>query len=122
LAPLLGTPDGAHVFGDPLLGSRPVELASPERIARTLGDEVADALKIAPIGMWVGPVASPYGRHWLHVIERVAGEVPPLDAIEAEVALDWRREVGERAARERVERLVASWDVSLVRRSEEHTS
>ncbi len=116
LGPRLGPPEDAAGLGDPLLGLRPIELATPERVGRFLGPSVEEALREAPIGAWVGPIPSPYGRHWLHVLAREPGEVPPLDVIAAEVAQDWRREAGARAAQARLERLVAAWDVTVVRR------
>jgi len=108
-------PDHALALGDPLLEARPVATLGLDRTARWLGPDVAAALRTAPVRTWVGPVTSPHGLHWLYVLERTPGAVPPLSAIRAEVEADWRHAIATDRLRARIDHLVAAYDVRVVR-------
>ncbi len=60
-----------------------------EDLARDYGPDFVAAARGAPEGVWVGPVASPYGMHLLRVERRLASQVPPLSQVRSEVRAAW---------------------------------
>jgi parvulin-like peptidyl-prolyl isomerase len=75
------------------------------------GPGFGERLAAQPVGSWSAPVASSYGWHVVRVDERLAPELPPLEAIRAEVAGDWRELRRREAERRALERLRARYDV-----------
>ncbi len=63
--------------------------ASAGEVARTFGQEFADALEALPIGRWQGPVASSYGLHLVRIDDRTPRRDPGLDEVRAAVVRDW---------------------------------
>ena len=86
--------------GDSTLLPPAMESASPQDVENTFGSEFAAAVQAAPVGQWSGPVRSAYGTHLLRVDATVAGSLPPLEEIRADVTRAWeseqRRITGER--------------------------
>jgi len=64
-------------------------LATTQQIDAWLGTAVADAVHVAPLDVWIGPIMSPYGLHWLRVEARTPADVPPLAAVRAAVRDAW---------------------------------
>jgi hypothetical protein len=56
--------------GQPVLLAREFVDASEDLVARAFGADFASAVMQAPLGQWVGPVASAYGPHEIHVSAR----------------------------------------------------
>ncbi len=67
--------------GDPTVSGEPFLLGEHfdihvDGVAQRFGAAVAEAVASAPLGEWVGPVASVYGWHLLRVESRQPGAVP----------------------------------------------
>jgi hypothetical protein len=82
-------------LGDPSMLPTEQPLAPLREVARSFGDDFAQAvMKIEP-GQWTGPVESPYGLHLVLVRERIASASPALaeirPAVEREVLTERRK-------------------------------
>jgi hypothetical protein len=97
-------PDAAPSRGDPFIGGADPGLVSRLELERRFGPTLARQAAEAPLGEWVGPVASPWGLHLVWVHERVAGSVPPLASVRARVV---HAALAERGAARRDGRLRA---------------
>jgi len=81
--------------------SKPISLpaslddADTDSVTRSFGDDFAAALAKAPIGSWIGPVASGYGLHLVRVRKAEAGAKPKLADVRQRVENDWRAETLE---------------------------
>jgi len=93
----------------------------PARLADTGANEVdtlfgngfAVALDRAPLGQWIGPVASGFGSHIVRVTSRTLARPPQLAAIRQQVDNDWRAaKAAERAARDYA-KLLDRYDVVI---------
>jgi hypothetical protein len=84
---------------------------SETEIAAIFGADFADALPRIEIGSWAGPIASDYGLHLVRLDARLAGEIPPLSAVEAQVRNDWAYEQRQRANAALYEALRARYQV-----------
>ena len=71
LRPLLGS-DAA--VGDPFLGGPRIEGASEADLSKLFGPAFARHAMAAAPGQWTGPIASPYGLHFIHVESALAAE------------------------------------------------
>lgn len=67
----------AEVAGEPFLLGESFDLQE-SAVSHRFGSQVAEVIRSAPIGQWVGPVRSVYGQHLLRVEAREAG--PPAYA------------------------------------------
>ena len=56
---------------------------SATQVARRFGREFAKELLDLEDETWHGPIASPYGWHLVYIQERIRGELPALDHVEA---------------------------------------
>jgi hypothetical protein len=73
-------------LGDPFLlgtGFRAVPLHD---VAQTFGEGFAERAFAAEQGRWQGPIASPFGLHFIFITERTKGSMPPLDTVRPAVA------------------------------------
>ena len=77
-------------LGDPLSAPPTLEKARFTDIARTFGDDFADALHNLPIGRWIGPVASGFGMHVVRVRAATKPDRPRLSEVRQQVENDWR--------------------------------
>jgi peptidyl-prolyl cis-trans isomerase C len=86
---------------------------SPAEVTRLFGETpFAAAVLTAPVGAWVGPLRSGYGWHLLHVSERAAPRLPPLEELTEQVRGDLAAEERARANAAAFERLRAGYSVS----------
>ena len=93
--------------GDPSLLPQTYADVAAADLDRDYGAAFVAAARQAPVGVWVGPVASPYGVHLIRVEARLAPQVPPLSAVRAEVRAAWlaeRRAANNRAFLDRLRR------------------
>lgn len=95
-ARLAGGADPA-TLGDPYLHGAELRGRSASDLTALFGAETAAALFALPPGQWSAPLASPHGLHLMKVVAHRPAEVPPLDAVRAEVLAAWRD--AERARR-----------------------
>jgi parvulin-like peptidyl-prolyl isomerase len=66
-----------------------------------------------PSGQWTGPVDSPFGFHLLYVEQIVAGTVPPLADIRANVKREWLVDFRAAAQQEIIEQMKAKYTVTV---------
>ncbi len=64
--------------------------AAPEReIDARFGPLFTQQLSTLELGVWSGPIESPYGRHLIRMRDREAGRVPELSEIRGVVKREW---------------------------------
>lgn len=90
-----------------------VEKAPLDLVARDFGAAFAASVGAAPVGEWVGPVASGYGAHLLRVAARVPPVLPPLGQIREAVEREWANDQRVTAATDRAAALRAAYDVVI---------
>jgi PPIC-type PPIASE domain len=76
-------------LGDPFLLGEEFRAVSQNDVAGLFGDGFAKRLAVMEPGRWLGPIASTFGQHFVYVSERVAGSLPPLDAVRQAVRTEW---------------------------------
>lgn len=86
---------GEAPTGDPFLLPLTYADVSPADLVRDYGAGFAKAVQAAPIGGWIGPLASPYGLHLVRVESRQGAELAPFDSVRGDVREAW---VAERRA------------------------
>ncbi|MGZ8282560.1 MAG: peptidylprolyl isomerase, partial [Allosphingosinicella sp.] len=65
----------------------------------------------APVGQWVGPLASGFGVHLVRVSTRTSPAVPPLDQIRPAVAREWESSERRRSSEANYREARARYDV-----------
>ncbi|MFK7987442.1 MAG: peptidyl-prolyl cis-trans isomerase [Sandaracinaceae bacterium] len=93
-----------------LLGAR-IGPRTDAAIRSSFGENFADALAEAPIGVWAGPLESAYGAHLVRVASREPTRVPPLASVEGRVRADLEREARAEAVRRMIESRIAATQV-----------
>ena len=89
LAKLHGRPPTAEIvaeLSDPFPLGLEFPAYSQSRIAARFGKDFADRVFDCPKGTWSGPIASPYGLHWVWVHEKSPQRMPPLAAVRQRIA------------------------------------
>ena len=81
--------DSAAFVGDSTMLPAREEDVDASRIARSFGQEFADALGSMEAGQWVGPLRSGFGVHLVLVESRVDGREPTLDEVRSAVERDF---------------------------------
>ncbi len=76
-------------LGDTFLLEHRFQGVPTTEIAKQFGDKFATKLADVPIGHWLGPVESGYGKHLVFVEERVDGRLPELAEVRDAVQRDW---------------------------------
>jgi len=76
--------------GDPTMLPPSMERATPQEIANTFGEAFATGIEAAPLGQWMGPVASTYGLHLVLVASRTPAKQPTLAEIRPIVLREWQ--------------------------------
>jgi hypothetical protein len=100
--PMVSSPEAVSAVQSALAkGANPAGLGQPsmlpgrvaktplDEIARDFGDGFAKSVGTAPVGQWVGPLASGIGVHLVRVSARTPPQLPPLERIRAVVAREW---------------------------------
>lgn len=72
-------------LGDAFVAGASLTGVSRDQLGRIFGADFAGAVWDAPVGVWVGPVASSYGLHLVRIVERTPGRVPTLAAVRSRV-------------------------------------
>ncbi len=105
--------------GDQTLLQYEYRLATKTDIARSFGEEFADAVVKQKPGDWTGPLYSGLGVHLVKVSERLEGRLPELSEVRDQVARDYsadrRKELKDNAyqrLRERYEIVVVPQDTT----------
>lgn len=84
-------------------------------VAREFGEAFADQLAKAPIGEWIGPVASGFGAHLVLVTARTPGGIPRLADVRPLVQREWEHERRTRSRNEAYDRLRKKYEVVIER-------
>ena len=100
-------------LGQPTMLPRQVANSSLDLVARDFGDGFAKQVGVAPVGNWVGPLASGYGVHLVRVSARAAPSLPPLDRVRAAVAREWENDRRTRSRDADYRKLRAEYDVII---------
>lgn len=87
--------------------------APADDVAMQFGDDFAAALATAPVGGWIGPVASGFGLHLVRIDRRLVPPRPALADVRQRVENDWRRDAIARAEAEDLAALMARYDVVI---------
>lgn len=90
-----------------------VELTGKTAIAQMFGGEFAEALDKAPVGQWIGPVASGFGLHLVRVTERKPGRLPALGDVRAAVMREWANDRRVALEDRRFAELLKRYDVTI---------
>ena len=107
--------DGANPakFGQPSMLPRRVAHSAIDLVARDFGDDFAKQVGAAPVGQWVGPLASGLGVHLIRVSARSAPALPPLDQVRAAVAREWESDQRNRSSLADYRKARANYDVII---------
>ena len=92
IASILARADGAvdaTVLGDPFLLGEEFRNVSPSKVTSIFGESFAKQISVMEKGRWQGPISSGFGQHFVFISERVAGNLPPLDAVRPVVHREW---------------------------------
>ena len=108
------SPADAFRMGDPLLRARAQEARTAELAAAAYGQPFADAMTIAEVGQWVGPIESVFGAHLIRLIERSEASVPPIEEIDNQVRGRLLRELRDANFKERYAKLRAYYEITVV--------
>lgn len=90
-----------------------VELTGKTAIAQMFGGEFAGALDKAPVGQWIGPVASGFGLHLVRVTEHKPGRLPALGDVRAAVMREWANDRRVALEDRRFAELLKRYDVTI---------
>ena len=107
-----GDPDPNRFTESHLIAYR-FDDASESVVAAQFGDEFSAALFALPSGQWAGPVDSPFGLHLVYIEQIIAGTVPALADIRANVKREWLVDFRAAAQQEIVEQMKAKYTVTI---------
>jgi len=110
---VLATGTDPAKFGQPSMLPRHVANNSIDLVARDFGDDFAKRVGTAPVGQWVGPLASGFGVHLVRVSARAAPALPPLDRVRAAVAREWESDRRRRSSEADYRKARADYDVVI---------
>lgn len=66
-----------------------IELQDSIDIEKTFGNEFLNASLTQDLGIWQGPISSPYGKHLLRVDKRIDSYLPELDEVRQLAEREW---------------------------------
>ncbi len=84
-AALATTRSGQTPVSDPFMLALTYADVSAIELLRDYGPEFAQLAEKAPLGTWVGPVASPFGWHVVRIESRRPARIPPFNDVKSEV-------------------------------------
>ncbi|AQS39143.1 parvulin-like peptidyl-prolyl isomerase [Shewanella psychrophila] len=79
-------------LGDSFNGKQHYQQIADYQVARIFGRQFKEAVVTLPVGQWLGPIESGYGRHLIRVDDHIDGQLPPLREIRSKVLSYWRTE------------------------------
>jgi peptidyl-prolyl cis-trans isomerase C len=80
---------GEPVTGQPFRHGREFPQYGHSILRGMFGQPIVEALSVAPLGQWIGPLESPYGWHYLQASERLPAALLPFDAVRQQVENDF---------------------------------
>jgi hypothetical protein len=78
--------------GDRLMFPNEYLHASSQKLAQQLGSDFPNALKIAPINAWVGPIDSGFGTHLVFITNKEVPRIPEFESIRRTLERDFAYE------------------------------
>src|SRR3954464_11738430 len=82
-------------------------------VARDFGASFARALEKAPLGVWVGPIESSFGAHYVRVSDRTPAAAPQLAAVRDHVVREWENERRQRARNDAYTKMRGDYQVTI---------
>jgi hypothetical protein len=82
-------------------------------VSAQFGSAFTSALFELDTGDWAGPIESPFGLHLVHIENIVAGRVPELEDIRANVEREWLVDFRATAQQEIVDEMIAKYTVTI---------
>jgi PPIC-type PPIASE domain len=80
---------GQPVTGEPFRHGLEFPRYGHSMVRGMFGQPIVEALAVAPLGQWIGPLESPYGWHYLQASERLPAALLPFDAVRQQVENDF---------------------------------
>ena len=102
----------AH-WGETLRMHDPGQTYPLSRLAAMYGTDFAAALTDAPMARLQGPLRSSLGVHWVWLLARSEGAVPPFESLRAQLEQDWRQDARTEAHRRLLRTLRSQADIDL---------
>lgn len=100
-------------IGQPSMLPRHVDSGGIDLVARDFGDDFARRIGRAPVGEWVGPIASGIGIHLVRLSARAPPVLPPLSQIRMAVAREWESDQRIQSREDDYRRARANYDVFI---------
>ncbi len=100
-------------LGDASLLPAELPLTNKTSIGQTFGAEFADALDLATLGQWMGPLKSGLGLHIVRVAERKAGRSPDLREVRDDVVREWNHDKRKELENSRLQELLKRYEVII---------
>ena len=107
------TDDPNARVGHPLAMGRDLGDLTEAETARLFSKSATELLAKAPIGTWIGPIASRFGHHLVRVEDRSAARLPQLSQVRNRVQTDVRNARRSRALASEMARLRAKYTVDI---------
>jgi hypothetical protein len=116
VASILGTlkanhENGASALGDATLLPAEMSLTDVSSIGHVFGNEFAEAIGKAEVGVWTGPITSDFGLHVVRVSERQSARFPALGDVRDAVRREWTNAKREQLENERLAALLKHYEV-----------
>ncbi len=80
---------GQPVPGQPFRHGHEFPQYGHSMVRGMFGQPIVEALSVAPLGQWVGPLESQFGWHYLRATERLPAALLPFDAVRQQVENDF---------------------------------
>jgi hypothetical protein len=96
---------GQAVTGQPFRHGLEFPQYGHSMVRGMFGQSIVEALSVAPLGQWIGPVESPYGWHYLQATERMPAALLPFDTVRQQVENDFLVALIDAAVDRRVDEL-----------------
>jgi hypothetical protein len=106
---------GQAVTGQPFRHGLEFPQYGHSMVRGMFGQSIVEALSVAPLGQWIGPVESPYGWHYLQATERLPAALLPFGAVRQQVENDFLVALIDAAVDRRVDELRQRRTVSIER-------
>lgn len=104
---------GMASWGQPSMVPRNIRNASLNLVARDFGETFAGKIEAAPVGEWVGPVASGIGVHLVRVQSRSSPRLPSLEQARNAVVREWEADRRESAKQDGFRKLRSEYEVAV---------
>jgi hypothetical protein len=100
-------------LSDPLPLGRRLRAYSHAQVLGRFGKPFADRVFALPTARWEGPLASPYGVHFVWIEERTDERLPPVEVLRPRIAADLVRERAEAQLAQGLQNLARLYEVRV---------